>query len=609
MTISNKYEIYDDQVVGRGAWSVVKKCSPIPPYVPPIANASTISYVVKIIEKEYLISLTKGDVERAMAEVHRELDVLRHIPPHKNVVTFVEYFETEKQFFLIFEEVHCGDLCEIILKMKDGRLDEETAKKYTTQIVHAVLHCHINCVVHRDIKPENLLVNDKGEIKLTDFGLAKLAKIKEEPPVDAVAAASCSYPGCERLKQRRCVCSDVIGTPRYGAPEMFYAKSTQTQYDGFRADTWSVGVVVYIVLTGSFPFSASATATEKETYQSILRTQLTFPNHLSPSAVDFLQRMLQKDPEKRLALWEALDHPWLEGLCERRGSEAVASFKRSYGGGPVHEDDAKKLCKGTDDEVALLHQFVAKLRRDLLRLKWDEVAKTKRAETPPAARTRAGGVGSPLSPGTRGNSPGRTVSASGSTANSIASRSAVPGVRTNSPGRSLTPAPADAASPIKPARTASPLARSMPNTLRRGTPNRSSSSNNGSSLLSPTKQQLALPGGSPSTSITPKRVLTPGRTTPVRVALPHSPPPPTTVGGLQKDFLTGETVLYKGLRATIHFYGTTSFGPGVWLGLEMLEGNEGTNDGTSFVDKKRYFTCPKGKGVFLRTSQVKKLDS
>lgn len=68
-------------------------------------------------------------------------------------------------------------------------------------------------------------------------------------------------------------------------------------------------------------------------------------------------------------------------------------------------------------------------------------------------------------------------------------------------------------------------------------------------------------------------------------------------------------MIYKGAKATIHFFGTTSFGPGVWLGVEMMEGNEGTNDGTSFVDKKRYFSCPRGKGVFLRTSQVKKMDS
>jgi serine/threonine protein kinase len=610
MTISNKYIIHDDQVVGRGAWSVVKRCSPIPPYTPPIANGAELTFVVKVIEKEYLISLTKGDVERAMAEVHRELDVLRHIPAHKNVVTFVEYFETEKQFFLVFEEVHCGDLCEIILKMKDGRLDEDTAKKYTIQIIHAVLHCHINCVVHRDIKPENLLVNNSGEIKLTDFGLAKLARVKEETPTDAVAAAVASYPGAHRLKARRCVCSDVIGTPRYGAPEMFYAKATQTQYDGFRADTWSVGVVAYIILTGSFPFSASATASEKDTYQSILRTQLSIPSHLSPSGADFLQRILQKDPEKRMPLWDALDHPWLEGLSSRRGSSAVSAFMSGgYVSGTVQEDDARKLLRSMDDEAALLHQCIAKLRRELLALQWDDSSRSKRAETPTAARSRLGAMGmSPLSPGARGTSPGRNVSASGSTANSIASRTAA---RTNSPGRSLTPSLADAASPSKPApaRTASPLARSLPNTLRRGTPNRSGSSSGpapAGSVVTPLKPLTApSPQGSSAATGTPKRMLTPGRTTPLRQGAPPQSPPPAT--GAAKEFQTGETVLYKGYRAMIHFHGTTSFGPGVWLGLEMLEGNEGTNDGTSFVDKKRYFTCAKGKGVFLRTSQVKKL--
>ena len=102
-------------------------------------------------------------------------------------------------------------------------------------------------------------------------------------------------------------------------------------------------------------------------------------------------------------------------------------------------------------------------------------------------------------------------------------------------------------------------------------------------------------------------MLTPGRSTPVRQSAPplHVAPPPAALPG--KEFQSGEVVVYKGFKALIHFHGATTFGPGVWLGLEMLEGNEGTNDGTSFVDKKRYFTCVKGKGVFLRTSQVKKL--
>jgi dynactin complex subunit len=82
--------------------------------------------------------------------------------------------------------------------------------------------------------------------------------------------------------------------------------------------------------------------------------------------------------------------------------------------------------------------------------------------------------------------------------------------------------------------------------------------------------------------------------------------PPSAIGNGGKDLVVGDTVFYKGNRAIVQYNGSATFGPGIWIGLEMLEGNDGTNDGASFVDKKRYFTCPKGKGVFVRASQVKK---
>ncbi|EPY31420.1 protein kinase, partial [Angomonas deanei] len=312
--VENKYNIHDGAVVGKGAWSTVKKCTPIAPYVPPGARPG-MKFVVKIISKEYLISLTKGDVERAMAEVKREIDVLRHIPPHENVVTFIEHVETDDQFLLFFEEVFCGDLCELILNNDEGKLTESKSKYYTYQVIKAVLHCHLHDVIHRDIKPENLLVSDDDNIKLTDFGLAKRSKgvCTAEDPKDPLELGCLlmPYPGCERLVGKKIVCSDVIGTPRYGAPEMFYAKFTQTHYDGFTADTWSIGVVTYITLSGSFPYSAGSNATEKEVFRIIMDTPLPHPSDVSPLALDFIQSLLNKDPSKRIPLYNALNHPWL----------------------------------------------------------------------------------------------------------------------------------------------------------------------------------------------------------------------------------------------------------------------------------------------------------
>jgi len=598
---------------------------------------------VKIIEKDYLISLTKGDVERAMMEVKREIEVLKHIPPHKNVVNFIEHFETSNHFLLIFEEVQCGDLCEIILRAPEAKLEETRAKRYTRQLVQAVLHCHVHEVIHRDIKPENLLVTPTDDLKLTDFGLAKWsigatasAQASTHQPGSPASRSSSvgtshstslglvppnyfnatlsskwliSFPGAERLTGKRIVCSDVIGTPRYGAPEMFHAKLSQTQYDGYKADTWSVGVVVYILLTGTFPFFAGSGTTEQETFKAISETPLNVPAHVSAQAKDFLHRILAKDPMKRLSLHEALDHPWLDiepfdsaHRCETAFLAASALEQR-----PV---DASEVLRCCEQEVHALHATIAKLRRELLTARWREQALLA---APSAASGRPGAAGSlgirrPETPPPGGRAPRSSSSAAAIPAARQISPSNGPlmnrgigaprGASANSPIRSAsrpegvsrggsTTASGVAPRSVASARTASPLVRSNPSTQRRGTPLRSSTGN------------VVASAGTTKRSTTPSSL---------------SGPRPTTgslgAGRTSSSILfdIGDHVVYKNFKAVVQFSGTTGFGPGTWIGLEMLEGSEGTNDGTSFVDKKRYFTCPKGKGIFVRASQIKKAE-
>ncbi|RNF19024.1 putative protein kinase [Trypanosoma conorhini] len=608
--VEEKYLIDEDAVVGRGAWSVVKRCTPIAPYEPP-ALRSGMKVVVKIIEKDYLISLTKGNVERATAEVKREIDVLRHIPAHENIVTFLEYIETEKEFLLFFEEVRCGDLCEIILQAPDGKLTEEKAKLYTYQIIKAVLHCHIHDVIHRDIKPENLLVSDDDNIKLTDFGLAKRSKgvcTSAEPRSLLDPVALCMpYPGAERLIGKRVVCSDVIGTPRYGSPEMFYAKFTQTYYDGFKADTWSVGVVTYITLSGSFPYSAAAHAPEKEVFRTIMDTALPEPQGISSDALDFIQRLLNKDPHKRMSLYDALSHPWLEGVASTRGSVTVPLMLERFSSSEVSE-----ACTMFDKEAKALHQCIRLLQRENQRLRdehekfEDTLAKrerdSRRVTTPRRAETPTGGSrvrGARVSGASsvlRIGSPSRT------------------GVR---PGRSSVTNESSNGSVSRPSAhritARSPLARSAASTVRRGTPARAGGTTpmRSGTPSRPTARSTSARGisvlsnGVASSTSVSQRASTPGRTG-VRSATPSRSSVLSHVTSA-KELQVGETVTYKGYRAVVRFNGSTAFGAGIWIGLEMLEGNEGTNDGSSFIDKKQYFTCPKGKGVFVRASQVKKI--
>ncbi|KAG5506988.1 hypothetical protein JKF63_05734 [Porcisia hertigi] len=616
VVVEGKYTIQDANIVGRGAYSVVKVCTPIHPYIPP-GSRPGMKYVVKMIEKEYLISLAKGDIEMAMAEIKREIDVLRHIPPHENVVTFLEYVETEKQFLLFFERVQCGDLCELILHSSSGKLTEEKAKLYTYQIIKAVLHCHLHDIIHRDIKPENLLVSEDDNIKLTDFGLAKRSRgactgDSPQDPLD-VTALMMPYPGCERLLGKRVVCSDVIGTPRYGSPEMFYAKFTQTHYDGFNADTWSIGVVTYITLSGSFPYSPGSNASEKEVFRTIMSTPLPKPSNISPLAWEFVQTMLNKDPSKRTPLYAALSHPWLADVVVQRGSVVAAQLRAS-----VISPDVESAAARFDEEVRRLRICMAKLQGEVAALR-GERDRAREAERPACQET---------------HTPSRRAQTPNGLSRPRSTRSPALTGRVSSPARVVThrrigSRDSSSVGSVPPRSSAprgrSPLARSAGGAaVRRGTPARTGGttparSGTPSRVTGPRSGSLARTTF-PARGATPTRSTTPAYSATNRSRTPHSSstsgvgngttfgvPHSTNAVNPANELHLGDQVTYKGCRAIVRFNGSTAFGAGIWIGLEMLEGSEGTNDGSSFIDKKQYFTCPKGKGLFVRASQVKKL--
>ncbi|EPY37889.1 protein kinase [Angomonas deanei] len=407
------------------------------------------------------------------------------------------------------------------------------------------------------------------------------------------------YPGCERLVGKKIVCSDVIGTPRYGAPEMFYAKFTQTHYDGFTADTWSIGVVTYITLSGSFPYSAGSNATEKEVFRIIMDTPLPHPSDVSPLALDFIQSLLNKDPSKRIPLYNALNHPWLAEVIVPRGSVVAAKLLQENA---LSSPEIANACAQFNNEAQKLHLCIAKLQHEItvLRTERDQVleeregrGETREGRTPSRRAQTPSGLSRPRSTRSQASSLRSPHTATSTTKRSASRDVSSSEVTSSQRGSSLT------------ARTRSPLARSAGGAaVRRGTPartggttptrtgGRSSSTHRGSAT-----NRSSTPSGGTRSS-------TPGR------SANRSRTPGAAGGGSSvnpaNELHVGDHVTYKGYKAVVRFNGSTTFGAGVWIGLEMLEGNEGTNDGSSFIDKKQYFTCPKGKGVFVRASQIKK---
>ncbi|CAN0919755.1 CBL-interacting serine/threonine-protein kinase 5 [Linum grandiflorum] len=148
-----------------------------------------------------------------------------HRIKHPNVVELKEVMATKSKIFFVMEYVRGGEL---FAKVEKGKLDEDVARKYFQQLISAIDYCHSRGVSHRDLKPENLLLDENGNLKVSDFGLSALP---EQIWNDGLLHTQC-------------------GTPAYVAPEVLRKKG----YDGAKADIWSCGVILFVLLSGYLPF-------------------------------------------------------------------------------------------------------------------------------------------------------------------------------------------------------------------------------------------------------------------------------------------------------------------------------------------------------------------
>ncbi|XP_057547618.1 CDPK-related kinase 7-like [Amaranthus tricolor] len=234
---------------------------------------------VKVIPK------AKMTTSIAIEDVRREVKILRALTGHKNLVQFYEAYEDDDNVYVVMELCHGGELLDRILS-RGGKYSEEDAKAVMVQILSVVAYCHLQGVVHRDLKPENFLFTSKDDnspLKAIDFGLSDYVKPDE------------------RL-------NDIVGSAYYVAPEVLHRAY------GTEADMWSIGVIAYILLCGSRPFWSR---TESGIFRAVLKADPSFDEEpwpaLSPEAIDFVKRLLNKDYKKRLTAAQALSHPWLSG--------------------------------------------------------------------------------------------------------------------------------------------------------------------------------------------------------------------------------------------------------------------------------------------------------
>ena len=228
---------------------------------------------------------------------------------HKYVVGMIEVLASKTKIFIVLELVTGGELFDKIVSV--GKLSEEQALFYFSQLVEGVEYCHKLGVCHRDLKPENLLLDEHGNLKISDFGLSSLY------------VGDAESDGTSRTELLHTTC----GTPNYVAPEVLADQG----YDGKKADVWSIGVILYVLLAGFLPFDES---TIVALFAKIQKAEFTYPSWFSPAVRGLLDKMLVADPKVRVSLTKVKEDPWMQsGMSTARRVEAAA----------VHEPTAAQV--------------------------------------------------------------------------------------------------------------------------------------------------------------------------------------------------------------------------------------------------------------------------
>ncbi|XAR68731.1 Non-specific serine/threonine protein kinase [Bertholletia excelsa] len=210
-------------------------------------------------------------------QIKREISVMKLVR-HPHIVQLYEVMASKTKIYFVMEYVKGGELFHKVAK---GRLKEDVARKYFQQLISAVDFCHSRGVYHRDLKPENLLLDEDGNLKVSDFGLSALAESKRQ---DGLLHTTC-------------------GTPAYVAPEVINRKG----YDGSKADIWSCGVILFVLLAGYLPFHDSNLM---EMYRKIGKADFKFPNWFPPEVRRLLSKILEPNPKARISIAKIVENSW-----------------------------------------------------------------------------------------------------------------------------------------------------------------------------------------------------------------------------------------------------------------------------------------------------------
>ncbi|CAN8258997.1 unnamed protein product [Cochlearia groenlandica] len=258
------------------------------------------SFAVKIIDKSRIADLNFS------LQIKREIKTLKMLK-HPNIVRLHEVLASKTKIYMVMECVTGGELFDRIVSK--GKISETEGRKMFQQLIDGISYCHIKGVFHRDLKLENVLLDAKGDIKITDFGLSALPQHFRD---DGLLHTTC-------------------GSPNYVAPEVLANRG----YDGAASDIWSCGVILYVILTGCLPFDDRNLAV---LYQKICKGDPPIPRWLSQGARTMIKRMLDPNPVSRITV---------------SGIKANQWFKEEYTPSIPDDDDDEEDVDTDDDSFSV----------------------------------------------------------------------------------------------------------------------------------------------------------------------------------------------------------------------------------------------------------------
>ncbi|KAI9021091.1 kinase-like domain-containing protein, partial [Hyaloraphidium curvatum] len=250
------------EVLGRGGFGVVHRAVCRHP------DAYGMEVAVKMIDKRLMKAASMTRRVANEVEVHWQLR-------HRAILELYAYFEDAEHVYLVMELCSGGELYRY-LQQRGSPLSEPEARMVMLQLISGLQYLHAHGIIHRDLKLSNLLLTDKGDLKIADFGLA----VKIET-IDGEQKTMC-------------------GTPNYISPEI-----VSRQPYGLAADVWSLGCLLVTLLTGKPPFESEAV---KNTLDKVARVDYELPSFVSDVARKLVDQLLQKDPQRRPSLRRILSY-------------------------------------------------------------------------------------------------------------------------------------------------------------------------------------------------------------------------------------------------------------------------------------------------------------